>query len=70
MRSGPHNCCIGHSWGCLPSGLSRFLAQQVARSGRVPQHRVRVSNFDAMARVLKAGIGVALMPRSISTLRA
>ncbi|MBA3596845.1 MAG: hypothetical protein H0W40_05640 [Methylibium sp.] len=46
------------------------MAQQVARSGRVPQHRVRVSNFDAMARVLKAGIGVALMPRSISTLRA
>lgn len=45
------------------SGLSRFLAHQAARSGRVPQHRVRVSSFDAVARLVAAGVGVAVMPR-------
>ena len=46
------------------SGLSRFLLQQAARSGRVPHHRVRVSNFDAVAQLVAAGVGVAVMPRS------
>lgn len=46
------------------SGLSRFLLQQAARSGRVPHHRVRVSNFDAVARIVEAGVGVAVMPLS------
>lgn len=45
-------------------GLSRFLVQQAARSGRVPHHRVRVSNFDAAARIVEAGVGVAVMPLS------
>lgn len=45
-------------------GLSRFLAQQAARSGRVPHHRVRVSGFDAVAQLVAAGVGVAVMPRS------
>ena len=46
------------------SGLSRFLQAQAARSGRVPKHRVRVSGFEAIARLVEAGAGVAVMPRS------
>ncbi len=44
------------------SGLSRFLLQQAARSGHVPHHRVRLSSFDAVARIVEAGVGVAVMP--------
>lgn len=46
------------------SGLSRFLQQQAARSGRVPHHRVRVGSFDAVARLVEAGVGVAVVPLS------
>ncbi|MEO7150474.1 MAG: LysR family transcriptional regulator [Burkholderiaceae bacterium] len=46
----------------MDSGLSRFLLQQAARSGRVPQHRVRVRDFDAVAGLVEAGVGVAVMP--------
>lgn len=46
------------------SGLSRFLLQQAARSGRVPHHRVRVGNFDTVARLVEAGVGVAVVPLS------
>jgi molybdate transport repressor ModE-like protein len=48
----------------LDSGLSRFLLQQAARSGRGLHHRVRVSGFDAVARIVAAGVGVAVVPRS------
>ncbi len=44
------------------SGLSRFLAQQARRSGRAPRHRVRVASFDATARLVAAGVGVAVLP--------
>lgn len=44
------------------SGLSRFLAMQASRSGRVPRHRVRVSGFEAVARMVAAGVGSAVMP--------
>jgi DNA-binding transcriptional LysR family regulator len=46
------------------SGLSRFQQQQAARSGRVPHHRVRVSSFDAVARLVEASVGVAVVPPS------
>lgn len=46
------------------SGLSRFLVKQASRSGRVPQHRVRVGNFDAVAQIVSSGVGVAVMPLS------
>lgn len=46
------------------SGLSRFLAAQASRSGRVPRHRVRLSGFDAVARLVAAGAGAAVMPES------
>lgn len=48
-------------------GLSRFLLQQALRGGRVPHHRVRVDSFDAMARIVAAGVGVAVMPRSAAS---
>lgn len=46
------------------SGLSRFLAAQASRSGRVPRHRVRLAGFDAMAQVVATGVGAAIMPES------
>lgn len=46
------------------SGLSRFLAAQASRSGRVPRHRVRLSGFDGMAQLVAAGVGAAVMPES------
>jgi molybdate transport repressor ModE-like protein len=46
------------------SGLSRFLAAQASRSGRVPRHRVRLGGFDAVARLVTAGAGSAVMPES------
>lgn len=45
-------------------GLSRFLQQQAARSGRVLLHRVRVSSFEAVLRLVEQGVGVAVLPRS------
>ena len=45
------------------SGLSRFLAAQASRSGRVPRHRVRLSGFDGMAQLVAAGVGIAILPR-------
>lgn len=46
------------------SGLSRFLAAQASRSGRVPRHRVRLNSFEAMAQVVAAGGAAAVMPQS------
>lgn len=46
------------------SGLSRFLAAQASRSGRVPRHRVRLGGFDALAELVAAGVGAAVMPES------
>lgn len=49
------------------SGLSRFLAAQASRSGRVPRHRVRLGDFDAVAQLVAAGAGAAVMPESAAT---
>jgi molybdate transport repressor ModE-like protein len=49
------------------SGLSRYLHRQAARSGRVPRHRVRVRDFDAVTRLVGLGVGVAVMPLSAAT---
>ncbi|CAN7441840.1 LysR family transcriptional regulator [Acidovorax delafieldii] len=46
------------------SGLSRFLAAQASRSGRVPRHRVRLGGFDAVAQLVAEGVGVAVMSES------
>lgn len=52
---------VGLAW---DSGLSRFLAAQASRSGRVPRHRVRLGGFDAVAELVAAGVGAAVMPES------
>ena len=44
------------------AGLSRFLQQVAARSGRVPRHRVRVRDLAAVLRLVDAGVGVAVVP--------
>lgn len=49
------------------SGLSRFLAAQASRSGRVPRHRVRLGDFDAVAQLVAAGVGAAVMPESAAS---
>jgi len=49
------------------SGLSRFLAAQASRSGRVPRHRVRLGSFDAIAQVVATGAGAAVMPASAAS---
>jgi molybdate transport repressor ModE-like protein len=49
------------------SGLSRFLAGQASRSGRVPRHRVRLGGFDAVARLVATGAGAAVMPETAAT---
>jgi molybdate transport repressor ModE-like protein len=43
-------------------GLSRFLARQAGQAGRAPQHRVRLASFDALAPVVAAGVGAAVVP--------
>lgn len=49
------------------SGLSRFLAAQASRSGRVPRHRARLGGFDALARLVASGAGAAVMPASAAS---
>lgn len=49
------------------SGLSRFLAAQARRSGRVPHHRVRLGGLDAVARMVAEGVGAAVMPESAAS---
>jgi len=46
------------------SGLSRYLQSQASRCGRPMHHRVRVRSFDAVARLVQAGVGIAVMPES------
>jgi len=49
------------------SGLSRFLATHASRSGRVPRHRVRLDNLAAIAAMVAAGVGVAVVPQSVAS---
>jgi molybdate transport repressor ModE-like protein len=46
------------------AGLSRYLAVQASRCGRVPHHRVRLGQFAAIARLVADGVGAAVMPLS------
>lgn len=47
------------------SALSRFLQDQAARLGMALHHRVRVKSFDAVAGLVAAGVGVAIVPRHV-----
>lgn len=62
---------LRHPFVGLPAdaGLSRLLLQQAARSGQIPRHRVRVSTFDAVVRLVGAGVGVAVVPRNAAIAR-
>jgi DNA-binding transcriptional LysR family regulator len=46
------------------TSLMRQLAAGAARSGRSLKIRVRVRSFDAMCRMVAAGIGVAILPQA------
>jgi DNA-binding transcriptional LysR family regulator len=50
------------------SGLSRFLQDKAARLGMALHHRVRVKSFDAVVKLVAAGVGVAIVPQH-STIR-
>ncbi len=48
------------------SGLSRFLQDQASRCGMALHHRVRVKSFDAVMRLVQAGVGIAVVPASLA----
>ena len=48
--------------GLSAGALHDHLAQQAARLGRRIGYRVRLRSFDAVARLLEAGIGVGVLP--------
>lgn len=53
--------CVGLTEG---SALPAFLAEHGARSGRTPRYRVRLGNFDALCRMVAAGVGIGVVPIS------
>lgn len=46
------------------SALQRFLAVRAARIGRRPKLRVRLRSFDAVCRMVEAGVGVGIVPET------
>lgn len=46
------------------SALQRFLAVRAARIGRRPRLRVRLRSFDAVCRMVEAGVGVGVVPET------
>jgi len=46
------------------STLHSFLARVVAGSGRPYRQRIRLHGFDAMCRMIEAGVGVGVLPES------
>jgi len=46
------------------SALQRFLAERAARIGRRPKLRVRLRSFDAVCRMVEAGVGVGIVPET------
>jgi DNA-binding transcriptional LysR family regulator len=46
------------------SALQDYLGAQAARSGHALELRVRVSSFDAIARMVEQGVGVAVVPET------
>ncbi len=52
----------------LPAGnaLSAHLSQQAARLGHVPRFRVRLRGVTALARMVEAGVGIAVLPEIVA----
>ncbi len=48
--------------GLASGSLHDHLAQQAARLGRRIAYRVRLRSFDAVARLVEAGIGIGVLP--------
>lgn len=49
------------------AALSHYIGQYVARAGHRPRFRARVRDFDAVCRLVGAGIGVAIVPITAAT---
>jgi DNA-binding transcriptional LysR family regulator len=49
------------------SALSRFLQDKASRVGMAMHHRVRVKSFDAVVKLVAAGVGVAIVPQHSAT---
>jgi molybdate transport repressor ModE-like protein len=49
------------------SALSRFLQDKASRLGMALHHRVRVKSFDAVVKLVAAGVGVAVVPQYSTT---
>ena len=46
------------------SSLHRFLARRVEAMGRTYRQRIRLHGFDAMCRMIEAGVGIGVLPES------
>ncbi len=46
------------------SAVQRFLTDRAQRLGRKPKLRVRLRSFDAVCRMVEAGVGVGIVPES------
>lgn len=46
------------------SSLQRFLASKAARAGRPLKSRVQLRSFDAVCRLVEAGVGVGVVPQT------
>ncbi len=59
---------LDHPFVGLSAGaLHDHLAQQAARAGRRIGYRVRLRSFDAVARLIEAGVGVGVLPLAAIT---
>ena len=50
------------------SALQRFLAVKAARAGRALRLRVQLRSFDAVCRMVEAGVGIGIVPETTARL--
>ena len=50
------------------SALQRFLAVKAARAGRSLRLRVQLRSFDAVCRMVEAGVGIGIVPETTARL--
>ncbi len=50
------------------SALQRFLADKAARAGRPLRLRVQLRSFDAVCRMVEAGVGIGIVPETTARL--
>lgn len=49
------------------SSINRLLERASLQMGRSMRFRINVTSYDALARMVEAGLGVGVMPRSVAT---